>query len=893
MTISGSASAPEVAYTASRLGDHARAQRTLTEALAWWRGRALADVPDCPFAQATRASLEGERQRAELALLAAMVDQGQAGDALPDLERAVAERPLDEALAAVLVRGLAAVGRQADALAAYEATRARLVEDLGLDPGPVLREAQAAVLEQRGPQPERARILPLPPLPRPRTSLLGRDRDLDALAVLLDDTAPPIVTLTGPGGVGKTRVALAVAARFAATRPVVFVELAALTDADQVLPAVATAIDVEASDHRALPEMIARMLRGTGALLVLDNFEHLLDATADLDRLVGSLDDATGVLVTSRSPLRIVGERVLLLEPLATTMPSKQPHGLDRQEGTAESPAVTLFRERAEAAHPGALDHSQATTLSAVCNRLDGLPLAIELAAARADLAPPELLLTRLDKRLTLLGSGPRTVPPRHRNLHACIRWSVDQLLEAERHLFAALSVFIGGATLTSAEQLAVRLFPDLDVLTALDTLASHSLVRVHATAAGPRVSMLETIREFAREESDAYRLTATAHTAHADHYLAAFTPERSIVWWPPRTLAQYQEWTAEMPNARLALVTLRDVGREADAAALAVALWPMWINRGEVAEAEAQLSQVMANPGIPYSLQAQVVQRLSLHADQRGDLARSDALLTQALSICRRDSDPWLEAQILKGMADLADMHGEAEVAVDWERQARARAEQAQDPELLMAIKALPRGGRDLKAVQQTVEGLGFARAHGNEVLTWILEGSLSDFAASINDPDLWQQGKQWGESAAAAADAWGSRAASLAWASSAATCGLLLGDDARVVASQLRTTLDWCVRTADPLGAVETQLRLAAALSAAGDGRAAAGLAAAARRLGAQMGVQLDDTHLPVISRFLDVLPEQLGSDEYEDAVKLWATLTWEQAADKALAPTDPAHL
>ena len=225
----------------ARRGSGQRAPELLTAALQCWRGAALADLPDCPFVEPARTSMEAERDATHLALLGWLVDNGRAEEALPDLHHLAVDRPLDEGVAALLVGALAVAGRQADALGVYDATRLRLADELGLDPGPALRAAQTAVLEQRLPAllPQGTRPPPAR-LPHARTSMIGRDHEVAAILELLEAAMLP-VTVTGTGGVGKTRVALAVADRAAAFRPVIFVELAALADSTQVLPTVAAA----------------------------------------------------------------------------------------------------------------------------------------------------------------------------------------------------------------------------------------------------------------------------------------------------------------------------------------------------------------------------------------------------------------------------------------------------------------------------------------------------------------------------------------------------------------------------------------------------------------------------------------------------------------------------
>ncbi|MEA2523106.1 MAG: hypothetical protein QOF73_333, partial [Thermomicrobiales bacterium] len=299
----------------------------------------------------------------------------------------------------------------------------------------------------------------LPPLPVPLTSLVGREMATADLVALLERDDVPLVTLTGPGGVGKTRLVL-VAGRAAADAfadGVAFVALAPINDPALVLPAIAAALGVREVGERSLASSLAVALRNRQLLLILDNFEHVLDAAPGVVELLAACPQLT-VLVTSRAPLRVSGEHEVPVPPLA--LPDR-PNGAHRRSGleeVAQSEAVRLFVPRAQAIRPDfALTPSNADTVVTICRRLDGLPLAIELAAARIRLLPPEALLGRLSRRLDLLAGGPRDQPLRLQTLRNAVGWSHDLLREAERALFRQLSVFTGGFTLEAAGPRAPR----------------------------------------------------------------------------------------------------------------------------------------------------------------------------------------------------------------------------------------------------------------------------------------------------------------------------------------------------------------------------------------------------------------------------------------------------
>ena len=505
--------------------DPAGAAAMLAEAAGLWHGPALADAGEAEFAHAVRARLNELRLGAIEDCIDAELRLGRAQvELVAQLEALVAEHPLRERLVGLLMRALCAAGRRAEALAAYERLRDVLAERLGTDPSAELAALHVSVLRE-----ERAR--PVAPDEPPRTNLragltsfVGRDEDLTRVGKLVGEYR--LITLTGPGGAGKTRLAVESARTLVAGMPdgVWLVELAPVSDPAEVPRAVFAALGV--LEHAVLPrervpevdradpvDRLVAMLAGKDLLLVIDNCEHLVAAVAGLvDRLLGECP-AVRVLATSREPLGMTGEAQWPVEPLALP-----PSDVDA-EAAAGYAAVRLFADRAAAVRPGfAVDRSTVDAVVRICRALDGIPLAIELAAARLSAMAPEQVAGRLDDRFRLLTRGSRTALPRHQTLRAVVDWSWELLGAAERALLRRLSVFSGGATLEAAERVCAGdpVQPD-EVLDLATALVDKSLL---VTADDGRYRMLETIRAYAREQLAAAGEAERVRRAHAAFFL-------------------------------------------------------------------------------------------------------------------------------------------------------------------------------------------------------------------------------------------------------------------------------------------------------------------------------------------------------------------------------------
>jgi predicted ATPase/DNA-binding SARP family transcriptional activator len=452
-------------------------------------------------------------------------------------------------------------------------------------------------------------------LPAVLSSLIGRRRERDEIGDLLERRR--IVTLVGPGGSGKTRLALDVAGELSGAfgGGVWFVDLAQLTTPDLVVEAVANAVGVRGEAGRPLTETVGSALADRESLLVLDNCEHVLDPCAELVVSVVSSGDGARVLTTSREALNISGETLYPVGPLSLA-------GSDEPwERVAASESVRLFTERAAAARPGfVVDESNASTVGELCRRLDGVPLAIELAAARVATMPLSRIVERLDDRFRLLDAGTRSASPRHRSLEAAVQWSYDLLEDDERSAFERLSVFAGSFVLESAE--AVVGLETTDVATTLSKLVARSLVQFGGR--DERYRMLETLREYGAVRLADAGLTAAVRERHARHYLDVVRDA-----WPRMRAAGSPAWydriEADEPNIRAALEWA--FGADGDAAVgvgIACSMWFYWDVRGADGESahwlDASMATAAEEPSVEHAILLAAAAQLSMRKGEYDD---------------------------------------------------------------------------------------------------------------------------------------------------------------------------------------------------------------------------------------------------------------------------------
>ncbi|MFD8067865.1 AfsR/SARP family transcriptional regulator [Streptomyces parvulus] len=611
-------------------GDPAKAAVPLDDALALWRGPALADLPD---RTAEAARWETRHLDALRARHTAALDLGEAERSLPELTALCDARPLDEPLQALRLRALRDTGRTAEALAAYASVRHLLADRLGTDPGPGLRALHGELLapgEPVGPPaPSGSRPAPAegaappaspgsrpapaeaPRAPAPRrrgnlrarlTSFVGRDADIESLRA--DLATARLVTLLGPGGAGKTRLSQEAAEGAGDTAPdgVWLAELAPVDDPDAVPEAVLTALgaretvlygagaeEMRAAGAERPATAVERLVEHCGRrrmLIVLDNCEHVVDAAARLtEELLARCPHLT-VLATSREPLGVPGESLRPVEPLP------------------EPAALRLLADRGAAARPGFrpdADEDTAAACAEICRRLDGLPLAIELAAARLRMLTPRQIADRLDDRFRLLSSGSRTVLPRQQTLRAVVDWSWDLLDAAEREVLGRLSVFAGGCDLTAAEAVCGPA-----ALDALGSLVDKSLVVAapvtdRQTGEEMRYRLLETVAEYAGERLDEAGGRAAAERAHLTHY-REFARTTDPLLRGPHQLAAIERLEREYENVRTALrhaIADRD---EQEALCLSLSLVWYWQMRDLRVEARNWFVEIMALGPDPFT---------------------------------------------------------------------------------------------------------------------------------------------------------------------------------------------------------------------------------------------------------------------------------------------------
>jgi predicted ATPase len=478
---------------------------------------------------------------------------------------------------------------------------------------------------------------------------------------LLEKGGPRLVTFTGPGGVGKTRLALEAAYEAAVLFPdgVAFVALAPISDPELVVPTVARVLGLREAGAMPVRELMHGYLKDKRLLLVLDNLEHLLEAAPEVADLLGSCSTLK-VLATSRAPLRLRAEQEYPVEPLPVPGLVRVPM-LGDVEGV---PSVRLLVERAREASPGfGLTQQNAAAVAAVCRRLDGLPLALELVAARLKLLPPTALLARLDEALPLLSGGPRDLPERQRTMRDTVTWSYDLLPAEEQVLLRRLSVFAGGFGLSAAEAVW-----EGSVLEGLSTLLENSLVRPDAGTredreAEPRFTMLETIRAYGSERLAASGEEEKVRGRHAAYYLAL--AERAT---PELEGGGQAAWLdlleREHDNLRAALGWLLKRGEAGRAARLGSATWLFWAVRGHAGEGQTWLERALASGSLAGGDRAQTLGAISLLLLAKGEIGRMSALVEEAIAEARAagDEETLTFLTIQRGYA--ATFRGELDIA-------------------------------------------------------------------------------------------------------------------------------------------------------------------------------------------------------------------------------------
>ena len=598
---SSSSSAP--ARAAAAAADHARALTDLDAALALWRGEALAEFADDEFAIATVARLTELRTGALEDRALTLLELGRAAEALPGLEALVARHPSRERPAVALMRALYAMGRQADALAAYHDLRARLDDELGVEPAD---EAQALYRRILVHDPALSTAPPKGNLPRRASGLVGRGQEIERVGAAL--RAGPLVTLTGVGGAGKSRLAVEVAARDRArfADGVWLCELGGLPDGSPIDHAVAAALGIQQRSGLSIEQTVIGYLRGRALLLVVDNCEHVLASAARLVSRIVEHCPAVTVLATSREALAVDGEQQWPVPPLPV------------------DDAVALFVQRARAVSPDfRLDRANADAVAAICARLDGLPLGIELAAARMRAMSPVEVARRLDGA-PLLGGG-RGPVARHQSLAAAIDWSYRLLPEPEQRLFAALSVFAGGADLRGVHRVTDPGASEDDVLDRLVRLVDRSLV-VAVSAVHSRYRLLETLRAYGRHRVEAAGADRALAHRHATYYVELAERAAHGLQGPDER-AWVDDALADYDNMRAAFVSAC-ADRDADLAVRLVASIPELVHLriGYEASGWAERVLVEADPEHPRYVAA-------VGAAARGAWNRGDFPLARQLA--------------------------------------------------------------------------------------------------------------------------------------------------------------------------------------------------------------------------------------------------------------------
>ena len=791
----------------------------LREALGLVRGSPLGDLADEAFARPEALRLEELRIAALEERIEADLAAGPRAELIAELESLVAAHPWRERPRALLMQALYLSGRQADALGVYRDARRTLVESLGVEPGQELRDLERAILSQ-DPSLALAEEPASPTLP-PAVRLLGRERELGEVAALVVGARSRIVTLTGPGGIGKTSLAAELARRLvpAFGGSIAFVPLEAVGDPLLVTSAIAQGLGLKIGSRPPL-EILLERLRGRPTLLVVDGFEHVASARRVLADLVAAAPELV-VVVTSRAVLRVSGEREYPVPPLD------------------QSFAVQLFAERArETGFPVDTGGADSAAIAGICARLDGLPLAIELAAARTQLLSPDALLARLGS-LDVLGGGSSDAPARQQTLRATIDWSHALLSEDEQRLFARLAVFVGGWTVEDAEVIcAVPRFLD-----GLATLVDNSLVH-RGESREPRFTMLNTVRDYALEQLAADPEADDLRLRHATTFLAL--AEEFERQYEAGNRQIYEQLELEHANVRAALGYFLATGDGDNALRLASGLSRFWQVHGHLAEGRRLLEAALADTSTAPERRARTLNWLGIIAGQQGDLTAAAQRFAESLDLSRQLGDDDRAASALCNLGNIYFYDGRLEdaraayeeAAAGWEAAGNRRGTVTVTQNL--ASLDLVAGRRE-DAFRRFDEASKLARLHGDPLQ---VASVLRDLARGLVEAD---------------------RIA-----------------DARAALAEAYPMMRAFGHLSDVAGAIELYAAIAAAES---DPDLAAGLLGVAARIRGSIGAVhlLDQADL--VERTTDTVRAQLGEEAFAAAFDRGQRLPLERATDLPL--------
>ena len=705
----------------------------LRQALALWRGPALADLP-APARQAAEADRLEELRLTALELrYEAELACGRHDAVVAELEALTAEHPYRERFLEQRLLALYRAGRQAEALEVYRDARRVLADELGLEPSPALQELERAILRQEPSlaAPEAPTARSTKPLPVPPTPLVGRRLELAAVSALFRDEGARLVTLTGPGGTGKTRLGLAVAHGLEPELRdgALFVNLAPIASPELVVATIAEALDVRESGERPLSQGVADHLRDLRILLVLDNFEQLLPAAPFVGELLAAAPHLL-VLATSRAPLRIAAEREYPVPPFDTPAASLP------FEELVQSDVLRLFAARARAVDPAfELDTASAQDVAQVCARLDGLPLAIELAAARSKLLAPAEILERLEREPHMLPPGPRDAPARQRTLAATVHWSYDLLGPDERLAFARLGVFAGGCTLEAAESVCEV------TLESLATLVDNNLLRRR----DGRFTMLETVRHFAVERLEQEPGARELRRLHAEwlarlaETMAAKTFEgEDVKTWLDRIQPEHD-------NIRAALSWSLEEEPEI-ALRLASSLRLFWEVRGHFSEGFRWLEAAMTHAAdAPTGVRLRALSSSGAVAFRVGDHDLAHARFSAALELARELQDELWIARLLSDVGTVAAVREEWDAASEMLEESADHFRKLDVPSRLGTVLAnlghiAAMRGDYARAIEVTQEALTLEASHKqNAAISTYNLGSHNLHAGNLEEARDW----------------------------------------------------------------------------------------------------------------------------------------------------------